>query len=174
MTLFISRRNPSQSTSRRKIGLTLWAILGAIVLSNLGAVIGRSYQFSLNETDSLPNWAFLIDRTRLQPVRGDYYAFVPPLNPYYPGGFRFTKQVVGVPGDVVTIQGREFFINGRSVGTAKPADKAGHPAVMSGPGVIPPGHYFMVTPSKDSLDSRYALIGLIDASRLVGRAYPVM
>jgi conjugal transfer pilin signal peptidase TrbI len=45
---------------------------------------------------------------------------------------------------------------------------------MSEPGVIPPGHYFMTTPHKDSLDSRYKMIGLIDTKRLVGRVTPVM
>lgn len=160
--------------SKRKAGLILWAGVATIALANLGVAIGNRYQFALNETDSLPNWAFFIDKSEKSPLRGQYFEFVAPPNPYYPSGFRFTKHVVGVPGDVVTVQGRAFFINGRSVGTAKPADKAGRPAVMSAPGVIPAGHYFMVTPSQDSLDSRYALIGLIDASRLVGRAYPVM
>ncbi len=160
--------------SKRKAGLILWAGVATIALANLGTAIGNRYQFALNETESLPNWAFFIDKTQKVPSRDQYYEFVAPPNPYYPAGFRFTKRVAGQPGDVVTVKGREFFINGRSVGTAKPADKAGHPAVMSGPGIIPSGHYFMVTPSKDSLDSRYALIGLIEASRLVGRAYPVM
>ncbi len=160
--------------SKRKAGLILWAGVATIALANLGTAIGNHYQFALNETESLPNWAFIIDKTMKTPSRDQYFEFVAPPNPYYPAGFRFTKQVVGVPGDVVTVQGREFFVNSRSVGVAKPSDKAGHPAPMSAPGTIPPGHYFMVTPSKDSLDSRYALIGLIDASRLVGRAYPVM
>lgn len=160
--------------TKRKAGLILWAVVATAVLSNLGVAIGNRYQLALNETDSLPNWAFFIDKSNTTPVRDQFFEFVAPSNPYYPDGFRFTKHVVGVPGDVVTVKGREFFINGRSVGIAKPTDKAGHPAAMSQPGTIPPGHYFMVTPSTDSLDSRYAMIGLINTSRLVGRAYPVM
>ncbi len=158
----------------KRAGLVLWALVATALVSRLGTAIGERYQLSLNETDSLPNWAFVIDKSQKSPTRGDYYAFVAPANPYYPAGFRFTKHVVGVPGDVVTVNGRSFFINGHYVGDAKTADKEGRPAVPSSPGIIPAGHFFMVTPSRDSLDSRYSLIGLIATNRLVGRAYPVM
>lgn len=158
----------------KRAGLVLWALVATALLCRLGTAIGERYQLSLNETDSLPNWAFIVDKSAKSPARGDYFAFVAPPNPYYPPGFRFTKHVVGVPGDIVTVKDRSFFINGHYVGDAKPADKEGRPAVPSSPGVIPADRFFMVTPSRDSLDSRYRLIGLIDASRLVGRAYPVM
>lgn len=158
----------------KRAGVVLWALVATALLSRLGAAVGERYQLSLNETDSLPNWAFIVDKNQKAPARGDHFAFVAPPNPYYPTGFRFTKIVAGVPGDIVAVHGRSFFINGRYVGDAKTADKEGRPAVASPAGVIPADHYFMVTPSRDSLDSRYRLIGLIDKSRLVGRAYPVM
>lgn len=174
MKRFISRLSVTSIKVRRKAALVLWAMVAAFGLSQMGAVIGKHYQFALNETESLPHWAFVIDRERLQPARGEYFAFVPPANPYYPAGFPFTKRVAGLPGDHVTISGRGYYVNGVYVGDAKPADKAGRPVAMAAGGIIPTDRYFLVTPSKDSLDSRYAVIGLIERKRLVGRAYPVM
>jgi len=161
-------------TPRARAIALLWGLLLTIGLSGIGTAIGEHFQFALNETESLPNWAFVIDRHQLKPLRGQYFAFVAPPNRYYPAGFRFTKQVIGVPGDVVTVEGRRFLINGLSAGLAKPADREGRPVEMSSPGIIPPGYYFVSTPSPDSLDSRYRIIGLIPTNRLVGRAFPVM
>ncbi|MFP1132889.1 signal peptidase I [Asticcacaulis sp. W401b] len=152
----------------------VWCIAAALALSHLGGAIADDHQFFLNETESLPNWAFWVNKNELTPRRGDFFAFVPPPNPYYPAGFRFAKQIVGVPGDVVDVRGLDFFINGRHVGTAKTHDQRGNPVEISAQGTIPDGKYFVVTPHKDSFDSRYALIGLIDRDRLVGKAYPVL
>lgn len=161
-------------TPRARAIVLLWGAVLTLGLSGIGSVIGEQYQFALNETESLPNWAFMIDRHKLEPKRGDFFAFVAPPNRYYPAGFRFTKQVVGVPGDVVTIKDRQFSINGKPVGIAKTADKEGRMVEMAAPGVIPEGRYFVSTPSPDSLDSRYRIIGLIPKARLVGQAFPVM
>ena len=161
-------------TPRTRAIVLLWGAIFTLTLSGIGTAVGEQYQFALNETESLPNWAFMIDRHKLEPKRGDYFAFVAPPNRYYPAGFRFTKQVVGVPGDFVTVEGRTFSINGKRVGIAKTADKEGRPVEAALPGIIPAGHYFVTTPSPDSLDSRYRIIGLIPKSRLVGQAFPVM
>ncbi|ADU15402.1 signal peptidase I [Asticcacaulis excentricus] len=166
----LSNRFPKISRSAKII----WSVAAALAVSQLGGAIASDYQFFLNETDSLPNWAFWVNKNQIAPQRGDYFAFVAPPNPYYPAGFRFAKQVVGVPGDVVEVRGREFWIDGRLVGIAKTHDQAGNPVAMSSPGVIPADKYFVVTPHKDSFDSRYALIGLIDRKTLVGKAYPVL
>jgi len=170
MTLCISHPRPG----RWKAALVLWSLLAAVLVSNLGTAVGRRYQFALNETESLPNWGFVIDHSQRTPRRGDLFAFVPPSNPYYPAGMPFTKRVVGLPGDRISVEGRAFFINGVHVGDAKPADRSGRPVAMTSPGIIPADRYFLVTGNPDSLDSRYSLIGLIDRRRLLGRAQPVM
>ena len=163
-----------ETLARRRAGLVLCAIVAGIALVQGAAAIGDRYKLALNETQSLPAWAFVIDRSQRDPQRGQFFAFAAPPNPYYPAGFPFTKQVLGVPGDTVTVRGRAFFIGGKPVGFAKSADRDGRSVVMASGGIIPPGHYFMATPSRDSLDSRYAVIGLIERSRLIDRAYPVM
>jgi conjugal transfer pilin signal peptidase TrbI len=152
----------------------VWALIAAVVLVKGMDTIGNHWSFGFNETESLPFWAFVVDKDDKTPVRGEYFQFLVPPNPYYPTNSPFVKHVLGVPGDVVTVKGREFFINGQSVGVAKTHSKTGLVAEMASPGVIPAGHYFMSAPNKDSLDSRYAVIGLIDAKRIVGKAKPVM
>jgi conjugal transfer pilin signal peptidase TrbI len=152
----------------------VWAIAAALAVSQLGSAVANDYQFFLNETESLPNWAFWVNKNEREPARGDYFAFVPPPNPYYPSGFRFAKEVAGVPGDEVVVRGRDFYINGRFVGQAKTHDQKGAAVQMSTSGLIPPDKYFVVTPHRDSFDSRYALVGLIDRKALIGKAYPVL
>lgn len=172
--------NPGSGLDDRRKVLKLkalkivWAMIAAVLVVKGGEAIGNHWSFGFNETESLPFWAFIVEKDDKTPKRGEYFQFLVPANPYYPTNSPFVKHVLGVPGDVVTVRGREFFINGQSVGIAKTHSKTGLVAIMASPGVIPAGHYFMSAPNKDSLDSRYAVIGLIDAKRLVGKAKPVM
>lgn len=159
---------------KRKAALYIIAAAAGILISGVGTSIAKDYGFALNETESLPNWAFMVDKRDKTPVRGEYFVFVAPKNPYYPAGMQFIKVVAGVPGDVVSIKGRDFYINDKFVGHAKTHSKKGEPVQMSAPGVIPAGKYFVMTPHPDSLDSKYQMIGLIDQSRLIGRASPVL
>lgn len=132
------------------------------------------YRFAFNETDSLPNWAFLADQKARSPKRGDLVVFLPPRNRFYPDGMAFGKIVGGVPGDLVEIRGRAFYVAGKYVGVAKSHSQDGAPAEIGPSGRIPPGHYFLYTPHKDSLDSRYRLIGWVPQKRILGVAKAVM
>ena len=60
----------------------------------------------------------------------------------YPGLKRqpFFKRIVGVAGDVVTVDGRDVFINGLHVGRAKTHTFDRRPLDPIAPTVIPPGH----------------------------------
>ena len=83
------------------------------------------------------------------------------------------KIVRGVPGDLVTWQGRDVYINGKYVATAKTHSLKGIPLERGPEGVIPAGHYFLWTPHKDSYDSRYADIGWIPKELIRGFASPL-
>jgi hypothetical protein len=57
----------------------------------------------INTTESLPNWAFFIDKHRV-PQRGDFVVFTPPQTPLITAHFGkvsppFAKRVYGMPGD---------------------------------------------------------------------------
>jgi conjugal transfer pilin signal peptidase TrbI len=86
----------------------------------------------------------------------------------------FVKMVKGVPGDVVTREGRDYYINGVKVATAKEFSLKGEPLELGPTGIIPAGRYFVWTPHKDSLDSRYGRAGWISQDDVIGRAKPLL
>ena len=159
--------------TRTRIALLPAAICGCLALNAAGEIAAR-YRFGVNETASLPNWAFIVDRTDRKPRRGQLVQFVAPDNPYYPHGAPFVKRVLGMAGDRVERRGREYYVAGRDVGEAKAFSQTGRPTHLGPTGVIPPGHFYVGAPSRDSLDSRYAEIGWIGTDRIVGTAEPVL
>lgn len=125
----------------------------------------------VNVTDSLNDHVFVTIKGDFTPERGDKMAYRWHGGGGFPEGSIFVKVVRGVPGDVVTRQGRDFFVNGNYVGTAKEISKTGKPLEAGPVGVIPPGHYYVATPHPDSLDSRYALSGWIKQDTIKGKVY---
>jgi len=156
-----------RQTLREHLGR--WGI--AYVVLMLAAVIFQSF-FGLgwNVSPSLPYRVFLFNKGEL-PQRGQYVAFKWTGGGPHPAGVTFVKIVSGVPGDTVTQVGRDFFINGNHIGTAKVASLTGTPLQAGPTGVIPPGHFYVQAPHPDSLDSRYRLTGWISEAQIIGRAY---
>ena len=148
------------------------ACIAAGVALKTGLEWERSWYVSFNWTESLPFWAFWVDETA-DPQVGDYVDFWPPENPYY-REISFVKQIVAGPGDRVTCEGRAFFVDGVQVALAKTHSQGGDPLTMGRCGVVPAGHYFVVTPHKDSFDSRYEDIGYVPKSHVRGVARPLL
>ena len=126
-----------------------------------------------NIDQSLPGIFYEIDRGEL-PKRNEVAGISVPKNPYYPDGAPFLKIIRGVPGDVVTCDGRKFFINGVFSGEAKEQTKRGNPLTLGPTGVIPPDNYFVWTPHKDSYDSRYGEVGWVTTQHILGTARRVL
>lgn len=154
----------------------------ALVLLGAGGVILlllAANVLAINGTDSLPGKLYLMLPLKAdQPLeRYTTIAFQPPETPFYPPQLKFLKLLRGLPGDQVTAEsdqqgGQVFFINGESVGRAKPHARLTTEPLKPGPvGQIPEHHYFVWTPHVDSYDSRYADIGWIERSAIVARAY---
>ena len=160
----------------------LWLIAGtgAVAVMTFGA-IGEwrdRHLLLINTTQSLPNWAFLIDRARV-PARGDYIFFDPPGSAlvrrhFGPKPQIFGKRLYGMPGDVVGHEGDQVTVNGRPVARMKPRTRLGEPLTPGRTGRVPPGCYFAATAHKDGFDSRYAEIGLVCARQIVGTGEPVL
>lgn len=89
-------------------------------------------------------------------------------------GQGMVKVLLGLPGDRVEVRGREVWLHTpqglQRVGLAKAASRAGTPLEVVAPQVIPPGHVFVWAPHPDAFDSRYAAMGLVATSTLLGRA----
>jgi len=92
----------------------------------------------------------------------------------YPGLARqpFFKIVRGLPGDAVTVAGRDVFVAGEWVGRAKERAFDGRPLAPIAPVVVPPGFLFVQGLGADSFDSRYAASGLVRQDQLLGRVIP--
>lgn len=148
-----------------------WFVLAGTVLW----IVSRYYGVGINISYSLPHHVYVVAKQKgYQDLRvGDYTSFNW-QGGYYPHGTLFVKQVAGKEGDTVSRVGREFFVNGLSVGVAKEYSQDGEPLTPNSfEGVIPPGHLWVSAPHKDSLDSRYEYTGLIRADQLRGKVYPL-
>ena len=144
---------------------------GAYLAVALAALLFKAhFVFGINSSTSLPQRVFLIHKGEA-PERGQYVAFRWQGGGLHPAGTTFVKILAGVPGDTVTRNERDFFINGEFVGTAKTHSRTGAVLVPAPAGVIPPARYFVRAPHPDSLDSRYEPPGLIAQDQIIGRAY---
>lgn len=160
--------------ARFKKLLTVSIITGATSISVTMLVIALCSPWYVTNIDqSLPGLFYQIEWGEL-PKRNDVAGIRVPKNPYYPEGAPFLKIIRGVPGDVVTCDGRKFFINGLFAGEAKEQTKRGNPLTLGPTGIIPADHYFVWTPHKDSYDSRYGEVGWVAKQNILGTARRVL
>lgn len=147
-------------------------------------------RLDINYTDSLPDHAFITVKGWKSGLKhGDYVAYEFPteshISPFRKGA-HMVKLIGGVAGDTVIMDEKGNFrvlradwseaqraLGGSIIATAKPYTKTGR-AIKPGPvGVIPEGHYFVFAPHKDSLDSRYEIVGWIKDENILGRTFPI-
>ncbi|WP_298435685.1 conjugative transfer signal peptidase TraF [Ottowia sp.] len=130
-----------------------------------------------NWTPSLPYKLAVLHSGSSPLRRGDFvvFAFAGSGARDYPGlaGQPFFKIVRGLPGDTVTVDGREVRINGEPVGVAKTHTFDRRPLDPIAAGVIPPGCYYVQGLSPDSFDSRYRQSGLVRAEQVIGVVEPI-
>ena len=125
-------------------------------------------------TDSVAHRIFYMrDLSNLQ--KGDYVLFKRKKdNISSPSFIRATiKQIAGVPGDLIEERKGELFINGHSMGFAKPTTNKGKKLDPLKSGVIPEGYYFLYGTGKNSFDSRYAAMGLVFKKEFIAHAIPL-
>jgi conjugal transfer pilin signal peptidase TrbI len=129
------------------------------------------YMVAGNETESLPDKFFIVERGMHPVERGELMAFrVGERVRHYPVGMIFVKRVVGVPGDEITWVGDVVYVAGKPVGKAKVQNRFGEALESIPVGAIPSGKYFVSTTHPDSYDSRYREVGLVDDSQVAGKA----
>ena len=103
------------------------------------------------------------------PDVGDVVLFDPPAE--IGAGVPYLKTVRGLPGARVAVWAdRAVSVDGLVLGLAKTRARDGRPLATIAPGVVPPGHYFLHGPHRDSHDSRYAEIGFVPRASIQARA----
>ena len=155
----------------------VWSLVALVALA--GAIFGQFYRIAFNLTPSVPYSVLLVEKK--QPAPGtlrhnDLVAWRWQGGLHYGRGALFVKFVKGLPGDTVERRGptgRDFYINGEYVGTAKTKSRFGDTLEANRAMVVPPAHYYLFAPHRDSLDSRYAMTGYVPHAYLVGRAHVV-
>ncbi|WP_157271999.1 conjugative transfer signal peptidase TraF [Azohydromonas aeria] len=154
--------------------LAVWVLAGLRLLADPVPRLPLLF----NWTPSLPWHVAWLHRGVLPAARGQLllYAFNGDAADSRPGlqGQPFFKIVRGLPGDVVTVRGREVSVNGQAVGVALERTRGGRPLEPIVPGVIPPGHYYVQGTSPDSFDSRYRAGGLVPAAQVIGTVVPLL
>ena len=131
-----------------------------------------------NWTPSIPYRVVYIDYGSRVIQRGDLivYSFAgQAAEKDYPGlkAQPFFKRVVGLPGDEVTVVGRDVFVSKVFVGRAKTHTFDRRPIEPISPTVIPPGHVFVQGTSVDSFDSRYRSSGLVALRDIEAKVRPI-
>ncbi len=107
-------------------------------------------------------WSYLFHA----PARGDVIVFVAPPNPTQD----YVKRVIGLPGDVITIQGTTVIVDGVTLHeTYIDPRRQGNPYASFSNRVVPPGSYFVLGDNRaGSSDSRDW--GFVPARNIIGRA----
>lgn len=159
----------------------LYALLGAIwclALFRLFAPHVPVLPVMFNWTQSLPYSVVYVDYRPGPLRRGDFvvYQFSGEAGLRdYPGlkDQALFKRVAGMPGDSVTVVGREVFVNGQPVGRAKTHAFDRRPLQPISPVVIPPGFLYVQGTSPDSFDSRYSTSGLVSLRDVRAKVHPL-
>ncbi|MET0504183.1 MAG: S26 family signal peptidase [Luteibacter sp.] len=159
-----------------------WAAIGVLAALMTGhsavAAWQRDHAFMVNTSESLPNWAFFVEKNAA-PRRGQYVFFLPPHTPLLVRHFgerhgSFGKQVLGLPGDIITHDGPAVLVNSTTVAVMKPRTRTGEVLTPGPTGVVPQGCYYVGTGHKDGFDSRYAEIGFVCRRQILGTGTPIL
>ena len=165
----------------RKRRSTAWTILGLVLFALALAYAqswAKSHRFWINQTPSLPNWAFILD-PEAEVETGAVVLFRPPSSPLVTAHFGsppmdFVKIIGGMPGDEVTYENGIFHVNGLPLTATKPLSKKGEPLVPGPTGILPENTYFLYTPHPDGFDSRYESIGWVHVRQIIGVGKPIL
>jgi conjugal transfer pilin signal peptidase TrbI len=139
-------------------------------------LFGSNYKIAVNVTDSLPGYVYLVEKGTLPTRANEPVAFRwrdEAKITQYPDGVTFLKLVAGLPGDSV-VKESELIITNEWRLKPKQFSRTNKKLESNAfTGTIPDGKFFVAGIHADSLDSRYALVGLVSKDDIIGRAYEI-
>ena len=161
----------------RSILLWILAVGGAIALAyflvHFGlakTTVDASMAPTLDDGDRI-----LVDRVRykiFKPKRNDVIVFCQDSDPDRKDAFYNVKRIVGLPGETVQIKNGGVFINGEEMTEAVNVDRIMIAGLATYEVKLGDDEYFVLGDSRiSSEDSRYASIGNIKKSEIIGYAW---
>jgi len=125
----------------------------------------------ISKSDSLPHKIyFLVKGNNWK--KGDLVA-IKNFITQYTTNQHFTKKIVGIAGDVVTIEGKHILINGVKHAQLKEKTKNHKKLTPIVAQTIPQQYFFVIATHDDSFDSRYQEFGLVRENYIEGKVYPI-
>jgi len=161
----------------RSILLWILAVGGAVALAyflvHFGlakTTVDASMAPTLDDGDRI-----LVDRVRykiFKPKRNDVIVFCQDSDPDRKDAFYNVKRIVGLPGETVQIKNGGVFINGEEMTEAVNVDRIMIAGLATYEVKLGDDEYFVLGDSRNSSeDSRYASIGNIKKSEIIGYAW---
>ena len=161
----------------RSILLWILAVGGAIALAyflvHFGlakTTVDASMAPTLDDGDRI-----LVDRIRyriVKPKRNDIIVFCQDSNPDRKDAFYNVKRIVGLPGETIQIKNGGIFINGEEMTEAVNVDRMMIAGLATYEVKLGDDEYFVLGDSRNSSeDSRYASIGNVKRSEIIGYAW---
>lgn len=157
----------------------------------------KHYSIAIAQQYCFPERLWIIEKGKKDFNYEDYVTFIGKNIPYYKDGIRWTKKVLGKPGDrveiiypkqdmfvTVTMNNMQLKKRVRAVVTIRrkdgffetlyafDKDTKGRELGIIKEQIIPEGYYFVYSPHERSYDSRYW--GLISEKQIIGKAHPII
>jgi len=161
----VVHHRPKSSVRELVETLIMAGIMAALIMT----FVARAY--TVNGESMLPTLhhgeRLLVDKLSYrftEPKRGDIVVFKYPANPKE----QFIKRIIGVPGDLVSVQNGIVYVNG----VALAEDYITAPARIGfREQRVPEGAYFVLGDNRNnSEDSRFSGVGFVPRENIVGRA----
>lgn len=133
--------------------------------------LGNNYILGINDSGSLSDKVFLVNKREKSFGVGDIVAFSYSGEEYlnYKKGKLFAKIATCMPGQTLTKEDNIFYCDGIEVARALAVDsRLEKLPEFKYNGIIPPENYFFTTPHTKSFDSRY--FGFVEKAQIVGVA----
>lgn len=161
----------------RSILLWILAVGGAIALAyflvHFGlakTTVDASMAPTLDDGDRI-----LVDRIRykiVKPKRNDIIVFCQDSDPDRKDAFYNVKRIVGLPGETIQIKNGGIFINGEEMTEVVNVDRMQIAGLATYEVKLGDDEYFVLGDSRNSSeDSRYASIGNVKKSEIIGYAW---
>ena len=153
--------------SWRDVFIAIVIIVIILLLIRPTIVMGRSMEGTLYDKD----YIFMSKQAYLMKdiERGDIIVFKIDVPGDDEAEVNYIKRVIGIPGDTVSIEDGEVFVNGEKLVESyiNSDSTLGHITDL----VIPEEKYFVLGDNRHySSDSRDPVVGLIDEERIMGKA----